>query len=303
MNHRSLSVLITGGTGLIGQALIPVLTNQGCRISVLTRRPERYPANQSQPDLFSALDEIPRDYPIDAVINLAGAPIIGSRWTARRKQILKDSRIGLTRSIVAWMSHRQSPASVMISGSAVGYYGNRGNEILDESQPHGHDFSARLCRDWETECTALEAQNIRTATIRTGLVLSKTGGMLAPMLMSFRLGLGARIGDGNQWMSWIHIDDQVAAICHLLNNPSSRGAYNLTAPNPATNAEFSNTLARAMHRPRFLALPAPMLNIALGEASELLLGGQRAMPSRLLGEDFQFRFPTLQPSLIHILKI
>ncbi len=303
MTQDSLSILITGGSGLIGQALIPTLERNGHRISVLTRYPNRYPSSQNKPDLFSSLEDIPDNHPVDAIINLAGAPIVGPRWTDQRKQILRDSRIGLTQNLARWMTTRHTPATVMISGSAVGYYGNRDNDILAESEPPGDDFGACLCQDWESESLALENLDVRVAVIRTGLVLSGTGGMMKPMLLSYKLGLGSKIGNGKQWMSWIHIDDQVNAICHLLHNPSSSGAYNLTAPSPVHNTEFSDTLARVLNRPRLFAFPEPILKLALGEAAILLLGGQRAIPDRLQQEEFQFRFKSLETALDHIANL
>lgn len=294
MSRDSLNVLITGGTGLIGQALIPVLENRGHRISVLTRRPDRYPGEANRPRLFATLDVIPDDHPVDAVINLAGARIIGPRWTERRKQVLRDSRVGLTKKIVQWMSSRPTPPAVLISGSAVGYYGNRHDDFLQEDQPCGEDFGALLCRDWEAEGLSAETPGTRVAVIRTGLVLSGDGGMLPPMLRSFGLGLGVRIGGGMQWMSWIHIDDQVGAICHLLSRSASRGAYNLTAPEAVTNTVFSDCLARVLRRPRLFAAPAAVLRLALGEAAILVLGGQRAAPDKLREEGFEFRYPHLE---------
>ena len=302
MAQDSLSILVTGGTGLIGQALIPALEGNGHRISVLTRHPDRYPATRNHPDLFSALENIPDSHPVDAVINLAGAPIAGVRWSKQRKQVLRDSRIRLTRNLVRWMAVRQPPASVMISGSAVGYYGNRDDCMIGESEPPGEDFGARLCRDWENELLALENLDIRVVIIRTGLVLSRFGGMLTPMIPVYKAGLGARIGSGKQWMSWIHIDDQVKAICHLLHNPSSSGAYNLTAPVPVHNTQFSDTLARVLNRPRLFAFPAPILKLALGEAAGLLLGGQRVIPDRLQQEEFQFCFRNLEEALTHVVS-
>ncbi|MXZ80267.1 MAG: TIGR01777 family protein [Gammaproteobacteria bacterium] len=294
MSRDSLNVLITGGTGLIGQALIPALENRGHRVSVLTRRPDRYPDKANRPRLFSALGDIPDDHPVDAVINLAGARIVGPRWTERRKQVLRDSRIGLTKKTVQWMSRRPTPPAVLISGSAVGYYGDRHDDILREDQPCGEDFGALLCRDWEAGGLSAEQLGIRVAVIRTGLVLSGDGGMLPPMLRSFGLGLGARIGSGRQWMSWIHIDDQVGAVCHLLSCSTSRGAYNLTAPEAITNTGFSDCLARVLRRPRLFAVPAAALRLVLGEAAILVLGGQRTTSDKLREEGFEFRYPHLE---------
>ena len=297
MNRDPFNILITGGTGLIGQALIPVLEAGGHRISVLTRRPDRYPDKAGRPHLFAALGDIPGDHPVDAVINLAGARIIGRRWSTRRKQVLRDSRIALTRELVGWMSGRPAPPTVLVSGSAVGYYGDRHGDILEEDQPCGGDFGALLCRDWEHEGLEAAALGTRVVVIRTGLVLSGRGGMLPPMLQSFGLGLGARIGNGRQWMSWIHIDDQVAAMVHLLTSPESAGAYNLAAPEPVTNTRFSDCLAGVLHRPRLLSVPAPVLHLGLGEAAGLLLGGQRSMPAKLQREGFGFTHPSLESAL------
>ncbi len=300
MKNNPRSVLITGGTGLIGQAMIPVLEAAGHSISILTRRPEKYPVQSGSPQLFASLADIPIDYPVDAVINLAGARIIGHRWTDRRKQILQSSRIDLTRGLVEWMAGRPTPPDALISGSAAGYYGNRHSDILDESEPPGGDFGARLCRDWEAEAVSAASLGVRVVVIRTGLVLSGQGGMLPPMLRSFQWGLGAKIGDGKQWMSWIHIDDQVAAMAHLLTSRNSSGAYNLSAPDPATNTDFCRSLANVLRRPcRFMA-PAPILRLALGEAAGLLLSGQRLKPEKLQNEGFRFRYPALQDALSSI---
>ncbi|MCY4219261.1 MAG: TIGR01777 family oxidoreductase [Gammaproteobacteria bacterium] len=300
MKSNSRSILITGGTGLIGQALIPILENYGHRISVLTRQPNRYPSTHNQPNLFSSFDDIPDSHPVDTIINLAGAQIIGPRWTKQRKHVLRDSRIKLTKNLVHWITKRQTPISTLISGSAVGYYGNRNDDLLDETEPPGDDFGAYLCRDWENESLALQNLGVRVANIRTGLVLSKSGGMLPPMLFSYKISLGAKIGSGRQWMSWIHIEDQVKAICHLVHNSSSTGAYNLAAPAPVSNAEFCDTLARVLNRPRLFSFPAPLLKLMLGEAAGLVLGGQRAIPDRLQQEGYQFRFQNLETAFIDI---
>lgn len=300
VKNNSRSVLITGGTGLIGQAMIPVLEAAGHSISILTRRPGKYPVQSGSPQLFASLADIPIDYPVDAVINLAGARIIGHRWTDRRKQVLRSSRIDLTKELVEWMARRPTPPDALISGSAAGYYGNRHSDILDENEPFGGDFGARLCRDWEAEAMSATSLGTRVVAIRTGLVLSGQGGMLPPMLRSFQWGLGAKIGDGKQWMSWIHIDDQVAAMVHLLTSRNSSGAYNLSAPDPVTNTDFCRGLANVLRRPCMFTAPAPILRLALGEAAELLLSGQRLKPAKLQNERFRFRYPTLQDALSSI---
>ncbi len=285
----------------MGQALIPVLEAQDHRISVLTRYPDKYPTTSNPPQLFKTLGEIPDTHCVDAVINLAGAKIIGHRWTTRRKQVLRDSRVGLTQKLVEWMSRRQTPPAVLVSGSAAGYYGNRHDDILTENEPGGKDFGAQLCQDWEQAGLSATALGTRVVTVRTGLVLSERGGMLPPLLMSFRFGLGARIGRGNQWMSWIHIDDQVSALVDLLHSPTATGAYNLSAPHPVTNEDFSRCLARALQRPCFFSVPGPVLSVTLGEASELLLGGQRMMPAKLHEDGFEFRYASLEGAIRSIL--
>ena len=297
MENPSLNILITGGSGLLGQALIPVLEAAGHRISVLTRYPAKYPCVSDQLRLFRTLGEIPDEHPVDAVINLAGARIIGRRWTERRKQVLRDSRVGLTHELVGWMCRRPTPPAVMVSGSATGYYGNRYDDILTEEEPCGEDFGARLCRDWEREAMSVSAAGTRVVIVRTGLVLSGAGGMLPPLLMSFRFALGARIGGGDQWMSWIHMDDQVSAMVHLLHDENATGAYNLSSPHPVTNADFSDCLARELRRPCFFAVPEPLLHMAMGEASQLLLGGQRITPAKLHVEGFEFRYALLADAL------
>ncbi len=291
------SVLITGGTGLIGQALIPVLVREGHPVNVLTRQPAKYPAHSARPSLFSTPDQIPDAHPINAVINLAGARIVGQRWTNTRKQVLRNSRIDLTRKLVEWMSRRPTPPTVLISGSASGYYGNRLQDPLTEEEVHGNDFGAQLCWEWEQESQRASALGTRVVILRTGLVLSDQGGMLPPLLQSFGLGMGCRVGDGTQWMSWVHIEDQVQAIIHLLKHPESKGAYNLSSPEPVTNTDFSRCLAKVLRRPCLFSLPAPILRIALGEAAELLLGGQRMQPKKLLQEGYTFRHPNLENAL------
>ena len=291
-------VLITGGSGLIGRALTSALLSDGCRIAVLTRRPEDYRQRPGERvDLYPSLDSIPADLPVNVVVNLAGARIVGARWTENRKRVLRESRIALTESLVDWMLRRDPLPPTLISGSAVGYYGDTGDSTVDEDSAVGEDFGALLCRDWEAATGPADAAGVRVARIRTGLVLSREGGMLPPMSLSFRFGLGARLGNGRQWMSWIHIDDHVGAIRHLIGRGESTGAYNLTAPAPVTNRDFSDSLARVLRRPRILAAPSPVLRALLGESAGLLLGGQRAIPARLQREGFAFRYPTLPEAL------
>ncbi len=295
-------VLITGGSGLIGRPLTTALLADEHAVTILTRSPERFRHRPGESvSLCAALSDAGANRPVDAVVNLAGARIVGARWTARRKQVLRASRIGLTEGLVDWMLRQEPPPGVLVSGSATGYYGDCGSRPVDETHAPGDDFGAHLCRDWERAAQRAVDAGIRVACVRTGLVLSAGGGMLPPMRLSFGLGLGARIGDGTQWMSWIHIDDHVAAIRHLLSRTESAGPYNLTAPGPVTNSEFSDTLAKTLRRPRLFVAPAPVLRAALGESAQLLLGGQKVLPERLTDEGFTFRFPDLPLALEDLL--
>ena len=298
-----MNLFITGGTGLIGSALCRELLRRNDRITVLSRRPRKAEALLGEGiRIVSDLNEWPSDTAYDAVINLAGEPIVGKRWSGKRKNILRESRVALTQTLVNRIAGASSKPTVLLSASAVGYYGDTGDAEIGEMHAlqagtRGTDFGAQLCHDWEACAQRAAESGVRVCLLRTGLVLSGEGGMLRQMLPAFRLGLGAKIGDGCQWMSWIHITDLVNAILHLLDNSGSRGAYNLTAPAPATNALFTRTLAEQLHRPAILTAPAFGIRLALGEAAHLLLGGQKAMPYRLLEEGFRFTYTELPNAL------
>ena len=297
-----MNILLTGGTGLIGRALCRALLNAGHSLTVFSRRPATVEARcGAAVRAIGSLDEwLPGDH-YDAVINLAGEPIVGARWSARRKETLRDSRVTLTATLRKKIAEAETQPEVLLSGSAVGIYGDGGERELDESAPtSANDFGARLCAEWEREAHAAAAGGVRTCLLRTGLVLSGEGGMLRQLLTPFKLGLGARIGDGRQWMSWIHIDDQVAIILKLLNEPHLHGAFNLCAPNPVRNADFTRALAAAVKRPAFLFAPAFVLNAALGESAGLLLGGQKAAPGKLLSCGYRFRYPDLDAALARL---
>ncbi|WP_254460411.1 TIGR01777 family oxidoreductase [Xanthomonas sacchari] len=288
-------VLVTGGTGFIGRALCPALLDAGHRVSVLTRDPAR--AARLLPAV-QVLDDLQRAAPADAVINLAGEPLGEGRWNATRKRRFRTSRIGTTRALIEWM-RQLDPAQrpgCLISGSAIGYYGNRGDEVLDEDSTPGDDFSAQLCRDWEAEALHAQALGVRTSLVRTGVVLGRDGGALARMLLPFRFGMGGRMGDGRQWMSWIHRDDQVGLLLWLLQH-GGEGAYDATAPAPATNAAFAQQLAATLHRPALVPMPAAALRLAFGEMADLLLGSQRVLPARAQREGYLFRYPELETAL------
>lgn len=291
-------ILITGGTGFIGRALSSRLLAEGHQLTVLSRHPGTVATRLgAEVTAWRSLDEWPETATFDAVINLAGAPIIDAAWTASRRQVLWDSRIRLTETLVAKMQAAIQPPKVLISGSAIGYYGNTGDQVLNEHSPAGQDFGADLCAAWEQAALTAESPETRVCVLRTGLVLHSSGGMLGRMLWPFRLGLGGPIGDGQQWMGWIHLDDETGIIAYLLDRPESRGIYNLTAPVPVTNQEFTQALAAAVRRPAVFRVPAVLLRWMLGERAELLLGGQKVRPERILAEGYEFVYPELCQAL------
>lgn len=296
-------ILVTGGSGFIGRVLCQRLLEQGHQLTLLSRSPAKTQALFGQAvGVIGNLQQLPLESRFQAVINLAGEPIMDARWTAQRKQALLDSRVGITRQLLDFMAKAEQKPKVLLSGSAIGWYGDQGDMPLNETFAcDARDFGQELCRQWEQ--TALQAQSlgVRVCLLRTGLVVGKDGGFLARMLPLFRLGLGGRIGHGKQWMSWIHRDDHIAIMCKLLDDASLSGAFNLTAPQPATNAEFTQTLAAALQRPALLPVPAGLLKLALGEMAELLLGGQRVLPERIEKAGYRFKFPSLDAALRDVL--
>lgn len=282
-------ILISGGSGFIGQALEKTLTSRGDQVVIWSRQ------SSSKTNWVKQLDDIKE--PIDAVINLAGAGIVDKRWSPERKQLLRDSRIQTTKSLVEWMAKQQLQPKTLISGSAIGYYGSQASGELDENSTPIKGFTHQLCADWEAEALKAEALGIRVCLIRTGVVLGAKEGALKKMLPPFRFGLGGPIASGKQWMSWIHIDDEVAAIGWLLDHPELSGPFNLTAPEPVTNEVFSKTLGKALHRPAFFRVPAFTMKLMLGEASELLLEGQCVKPDALTKSGFSFNYPRLESAL------
>lgn len=292
-------ILITGGTGFIGGALIRKLLGAGHQCAVLTRSiPKARGIFGETVEALADLDSVPEEPGFEAIVNLAGAPLLDRPWTRARKKVLWDSRVGLTEHLVAWIGRRQTRPRVLLSGSAVGVYGDGGEQILDE-ETHvcNRDFGSDLCWSWEEAARLAERHGVRVAIVRTGLVLHRDGGMLKRMLPAFRLGLGGPIGSGRQWMSWIHRDDLIALMQRILESPTLSGIFNGTAPYPVTNAEFTTTLARLLRRPAFFRLPAWLLRSVGGEMGELLLGSQRVIPERALHAGFVFRYPELEPAL------
>lgn len=295
-------ILMTGGTGLIGRHLCRALLAEGHELTVFSRNPASVPVKcGAGVHALSALAEWLPSREFDAVINLAGEPIVDKRWTMQRKQVLWASRVALTEELVRRIVAAEHRPGILLSGSAVGYYGNRGDALLDETAAPGDDFPAQLCKAWEQAARVAENSGVRVCLLRTGLVMSHDGGMLGRMLPPFRLGLGGRIGDGRQWMSWIHIRDYVAIVLHLLHDGQTRGPCNFTAPQPVSNAEFTRTLATVLHRPAFFAIPAALLRLGLGESAGLLLGGQRVLPARLEAMQYDFQFAALHGALSDLL--
>lgn len=292
-------VLLTGGTGFIGHALCGHLLRAGHALSVLTRDPVR--ARTQVPASARVLVSLDDARDVEAVVNLAGEPLMAGRWNAERKAEFRRSRLGTTQALMTWMARQSVRPRVLVSGSAIGYYGPRDDEALDESTAPGDDFAAQLCRDWETEAMQAEGLDTRTCRLRTGIVLAADGGALAKMLPPFRLGAGGPMGDGRQWMSWIHRDDLVRMIAWLLDSDRAGGAYNGTAPEPVTNRVFARTLGKVLHRPAVLPTPAFALKAGFGEMAHLLLTGQRVLPAHALAEGFTFRFPVLEDALRDLL--
>lgn len=292
--------LVTGGTGFIGRSLCRELLKRG-QVTVLTRSRRR--AEQVlRPEVgaVESLDEL-GSLPLQAVVNLAGENLVSGRWTAQRKAEFHRSRIETTRELVRWLGTLKEKPDVLVSGSAVGWYGARGDEELHETAAPGDEFQAELCRTWETEAMRATEFGIRVCTLRFGIVLGRDGGALARMLPAYRLGLGGPVGAGTQWMSWIHRDDAVSMIQWALARASANGAYNATAPQPVTNADFAQVLASVLHRKARLRVPSVALRTLMGELSHLLLSGQKVIPARLQEAGFTFRQPELRGALEHLL--
>jgi uncharacterized protein (TIGR01777 family) len=291
-------IAVTGSSGLIGTALVAALRADGHGVVRLVRQ---MPASEDEIawDPLApagglgpgALDGL------DAVVHLAGANVAGRRWTAAYKDEIRASRVRGTQALAAALAAASAPPSVLLSGSAIGWYGDTGGREVDESSPAGSGFLPEVVTQWEAAARQAGEAGIRVVTMRTGIVLSRHGGALARMLLPFRLGLGARLGSGTQVMSWITLADWAAIVGFLLTHPEISGPVNLTTPHPATNAELTSALAAALHRPGLLFLPEPALRLALGGVSSDILSSARVMPRRLEAAGYQFRFPDLPGAL------
>jgi uncharacterized protein (TIGR01777 family) len=297
-----MKVLISGRSGLIGTELSDFLTSGGHATAALTRK-----ASGRADQIHWSIDDGTIDRPaieaggFDAIVHLAGESIQG-RWTRAKKRRIRDSRADGTRLLCETLAEMDSPPKTFICASGVNYYGDRGDEELTEESSSGDSFLADVCRQWEAACEPAREKGIRVVNLRTGVVLTPKGGALSKLLPPFKLGGGGKVGSGKQWWSWIAIDDHLGTIHHCLTNESLRGPVNATAPNPATNAEFTKTLGKVLSRPTLLPLPAAVVKLAFGQmGEELLLDSARVLPAKLLASGYQFRYPMLEPALRHLL--
>jgi len=297
-----MKVLITGATGLIGTALQQSFSEKGYEM-LLASRKEHEGRENIQWDVETGFSEPEKLEGIDAVVHLAGESVSGFRWTDEKKKAIRDSRVLGTRNVVDTISKLKKKPKVLIAASAIGFYGERGDEELTESSAAGDTFLAEVSKAWEAESRRAEDAGIRTVLLRTGIVLSKNGGALGSMMLPFKLGLGGVVGSGNQWMSWISIDDHVAVIEYAIENETLRGAVNATSPNSVTNKDFTKTMGEVLSRPTFLPLPEFAVSMIFGEmGDELLLTSTRVVPKRLEGAGFEFKYPDLKSAIEHAVE-
>lgn len=297
---ESARVLLTGSSGFLGSALLPTLKARGFEVTRLVRgvaaKEDEIRWNPAWPPSSEAISGF------DAVIHLAGETVVG-RWTASKKTKIRDSRVTGTRNLVHALLEAKDRPRVLISASAIGYYGDRGDELLNELSTSGSGFLADVCREWEAAAQPAVNAGIRTALVRTGVVLSRDGGALKKMLLPFQMGIGGNIGSGRQWMSWIHLQDWIGAIHHILKNDLVQGPVNLVGPKPVTNAEFTKTLASVLSRPAIFPVPAFVAKLAFGQmGEEVLLGSQRVEPARLVTSGYPFQYSDLRKALEAVLK-
>lgn len=308
-------VIITGGSGLIGRALTASLAAEDHEVIILSRNPQRVTslsrgARVEPWDGRTAAGWGQLADGADVIVNLAGESIGGNglfsillkRWTSGQKRRILESRLNAGQAVMQAIEAAQRKPRVLIQQSAVGYYGTLRDETLAEDAYRGIDFPARVCWDWEVSTSRAEVLGVRRVVTRSGLVLSASGGLLPVILLPFRFFVGGRLGSGKQWFAWIHVADEVSAVRFLIENANARGPFNLTAPQPVTNAELSKTVGRVMRRPSFLPVPGFALRLPMGEKATIVLEGQRPVPKRLLEMGFTFRFPELEPALRNLLK-
>lgn len=309
-----MNILMTGASGLVGTALVKTLTDEGHAIYRLARAGSSQqsakvsgvfdlPWNPGSGDISGSLDsnsvQVPPSF--DAVVNLAGAPVVGGRWTKERKEILRSSRVDTTHALVNAIAKMDKRPRVLISASAIGYYGNRGDESVTEKSAPGTDFLADLAKDWESEAVKAEELGVRVVLLRFGIILAKQGGAVPKMMLPFRFGLGGKLGSGRQWTSWITLEDVVAIVRVALRSDSWKGPVNLVAPGAVRNSDFTKALAKVMHRPAIFAVPAFVLRVAMGEMADTLLGGVRVAPQALEQRGYRFLHANLAEALKAIL--
>ncbi|MCL4139384.1 UNVERIFIED_CONTAM: hypothetical protein GTU68_061681 [Idotea baltica] len=296
-------IFITGGSGFIGSRLCALLLKQGHSITVLSRNADALRAKwRDAINVISDLKQLHHYPPPTWVINLAGEPIVDRRWTAQRKTQLCDSRIALTQALFTTLDQLSTYPKVIISGSAVGFYGDTGNYAATEDSLQGNGFAAQLCHDWEHSAHTQAHATARLCLLRTGVVIGADGGMLKKIIWPFKLGLGGKLGNGQQWLSWIALEDICRLIIFLADNETCQGIYNATSPNPVTNTDFTKALGKVLKRPTLLPVPAFVLKTILGEASGLLLDSQRAIPSRALEAGFIFEHDNINACLASAVK-
>jgi uncharacterized protein (TIGR01777 family) len=295
-------ILIGGSHGLVGTALIKALETDGHEIFRLVRHaPTSKTEVEWSPDRYSIA--LARIEGFDAVVNLAGESIAEGRWTDDKKRRIRESRVKGTKLLGDALANLAVPPQIFVCASAIGYYGNRGDELLTETSAPGDDFLAKVCAEWENATALATEKGIRVVNARFGVILDTNGGALKKMLPPFRMGVGGKVGSGKQWMSWIALDDVVAGIQFALANDSIKGPVNFVAPVPVTNSEFTQTLGKVLSRPTILPIPAFAIKFLFGEMGEaLLLGGQRVAPQRLVAEGYKFSYPQLEKALVHILE-
>jgi uncharacterized protein (TIGR01777 family) len=297
-------ILITGASGLIGKALQRSFAEKGYEM-LLASRGEPKNANEIQWDVEDGFreEDLSRLEGLDAVVHLAGEGIAGLRWTDDKKRAIRDSRVNGTRNLVNTLADLKQKPKVLIAGSAMGFYGDRGDEILTETSRPGDTFLSDVCKEWEMESRRAEDSGIRTVLLRTSIVLSKDGGALATMLTPFKFGVGGVVGSGKQWMSWVSLDDVIDIINYAIEHESLRGAVNVASPNPVTNEEFTKTLGDVLYRPTFLPLPEFAVNLVFGEMGDaLLIDSTRVEPKRLKEAGYKFKFTDLKSALENAVK-
>ena len=300
-----MQVLVSGATGFVGRHLVGQLRARGDEVVAVTRDAKKADRVLGEGIRAVSWQETELRQAVrssQALVNLAGELIFGRRWSAAQKQRILDSRVDATERLVAAIEPDGPKPAVLVSGSAIGYYGARGDEDVVEETPPGNDFLTDVCKRWEGAALKAEEAGVRTVLIRTGIVLGREGGALQQMAFPFRLFVGGRVGSGRQWFSWIHIDDLVGIILHAIDTESVRGPLNATSPEPRTNADFSKALGRALGRPSWLPVPALSLRLLFGEGADILVTGQRVLPKRAEASGYRFRYPTAEEALADLYR-